>query len=375
MKPLYSLLLLITLALPCPLLAQEGKEEIEVVAEGIATLGTDPAGAEEEAIWEAKRNAVEQAAGLFIKAQAVGHDFQLSSDEIRTRSEGYIRQWERIPNTRKIETVGNGRLLRIKIRAKVALLPLLLHLEAIKEVWEDMERPRLFVQTPPTLETQRLHLRQFLEEQGFAIADSPASAAIVLRLTGVTSPLIKWRDTNAPYGVGGEIATQRASLTLELASIASEETLLTKSQQATGSSFHSDGEASSDACQEALQSLLDTESKRITQMLLLRWVHERQEGYIVALCIKNLPKKARESLRLMLENMRGFRAFISENSTTEGYTLRFSTRLAVRDIRRRLSEFRHSDFALLVRDESGAIIHCAAVRPRLRLPSRGEPKT
>lgn len=374
LRPILLALLLITFnttAYP-----QERKEEeIQVIAEGIATLNDDVAGAEEEALWEAKRNAVEQAAGLFLKAEAIGRDFQLSKEEIRTSSKGYIRHWERIMGSRTIERVGNGKLLRIKIRATVALMPVLLHIETLKEVLSDLQRPRLFVQASEALEPQRLQLRQYLEEQGFIIADAHTSSAIIVRLTGSTSPLLTLGDTKAPFELGASVGTQCARLTLELTSFASEETLLTKTQEATGSSFQSNEEAKTNAMQCALQTLLDQESQNITQTLLLRWVRERQEGYSVALTITNLPKKERESLKQAVETMRGFQEFIGESHSSDCYTLRFFTRLAVRDIRRRLTVFRHSDFALLVREESGAIIHCAAVRPRLRLPSRGEPRT
>ena len=42
-------------------------EELEIVGEGAAAISKDLAAVEEEAIWDAKRNAVEQAAGIFLR--------------------------------------------------------------------------------------------------------------------------------------------------------------------------------------------------------------------------------------------------------------------------------------------------------------------
>src|SRR5689334_21276129 len=78
-------------------------DEMTVTAEGMAVLDDDIAAAEDEATWDAKRNAVEQVAGVFLRARSVGRDFSLEEDEIRSRTDGFVRHWERVPNSRRVE--------------------------------------------------------------------------------------------------------------------------------------------------------------------------------------------------------------------------------------------------------------------------------
>src|SRR5688500_9540570 len=124
----------------------EFKEEIEIVADGAAAVTKDLAAVEEEAVWDAKRNAVEQAAGIFLRARAVGRDFELEEDRIEGRTNGFIRKWEVIPGSRKIEALGNGRVLRLQVKATVALIPVIRKLSDIKDVYDDLERPRVRVE-------------------------------------------------------------------------------------------------------------------------------------------------------------------------------------------------------------------------------------
>ncbi len=365
------LTLLYTFWLSTSLLARpqspaENIEEIVVVAEGMAAVGEDIAAAEEEAIWDAKRNAVEQAVGVFLKSVAVGRDFQITHEEIKSRSQGFLRRSEALPETRIIERVGNSRILRIKVRATVALLPLLKRLEDIDEVFADLERPRLFVEGEKGESDLVMPLKEYLKGQGFVLAENSTSAALCLRLKSATDSLLRLGDTSAPFGLGEAMATQRATLTLQVASIAADETLLVVQAQATGSSFESDSGARASALQNTMESLIEQKGKQITQSLLLRWVRERQEGIVVALHLPSLSKSAWEALRNSIESMRGFREFITETSPITRSLLRFRTRLSVRDVRRRLGDFRHTNHALHLREGRGAIIYCTALRPTLK---------
>jgi hypothetical protein len=329
----------------------------------MAAVGEDIAAAEEEALWDAKRNAVEQAVGVFLKAEAVGRDFQITQEEIKSRSQGFLRRSEALADTRKIERVGNSRILRIKVRATVALLPLLKRLEDIQEVFADLERPRLFVEGEEGQSGLTPQLKEYLKGQGFNLAESSASAAICLRLKSSTERLLKFGDTTSPFGLGESMATQRATLTVQIASVAADETLLVLQAQETGSSFESDSGARASALQNAMEALLEQRGKQITQNLLLRWVRERQEGTIIALHLPSLSKSAWEALRSSIETMRGFREFITETREKTHAILRFRTRLSVRDVRRRLGDFRHANHALHLQEGRGATIYCTALRP------------
>ena len=75
----------------------------------------------------------------------MGAIFRLESDRIEGRTDGFVRKWEIVPGSRRIETVGNGKILRLKIRATVALLPVIRKLQDIQDVYDDLERPRIRV--------------------------------------------------------------------------------------------------------------------------------------------------------------------------------------------------------------------------------------
>ena len=54
-------------------------QEVEIVASGMAAIGSDRAAAIEEAILDAKRNAVEQALGVLVNAEALAQNFEVDT--------------------------------------------------------------------------------------------------------------------------------------------------------------------------------------------------------------------------------------------------------------------------------------------------------
>ena len=281
----------IWVALSVPIRAQEANpaDTLTVTAEGVATVDSDIAAAEEEAIWEAKRNAVEQAAGVFLRARSIGRDFEIEEKTLRARSEGFIRKWERVPNSRKIETIGNGRVLRIKIRAEVALLPVIQKLSDIKDVYDDLERPRLRVEIVGDTQagTVRNALLSYLKAREFEITTgSHAEVSIIGQLEIV--PTVKKGSRDSPFGVGDHVGACRAKLTLRLISEASEETLLIQTADGTGRSFVSDTDAKTEAASDAVHSLLEGSAASLTQTLMVRWVREREEGHALHVTVTGL---------------------------------------------------------------------------------------
>lgn len=337
-------------------------DALVVVAEGMAPLNSDPTAAEEEALWDAKRNAVEQAAGLFLKARTVGRDFTIEEDEIRAKTGGFVRSWERVPDSRRIETIDGARILRIKVRAVVALLPVVRKLADMADVYNDLERPRIKVEITGDDRSRRAAntLIAALKADGFEVAsDGQAEVTLAGRLE--TIPILKFGDPSGPKGLGELIATCRARLTVRLLSAASEEVLLASEAEGIGRSFVGDADAASDAVSEAASVLLTQKDRQFTTRLLARWVQERQEGYVAALRVTGLTAAARERLKTELGEMRGFRKFVGERVTTQNCELRFLTRLDTRSLRRRLATL-----SLKVENERGPLILCSA---------RGQTKT
>ncbi len=130
-----------------PAAAEPGSEaRMTTVGEGVALVVNNDLGkAEDEALADAKRNAVEQAVGVFVRSESLGTDYQQISDDILTRSEGYIISWEKIAGSTSIEHLGADSLLHIKVQAKVGLVNMLDDMSDITPIYDAIDRPKIMV--------------------------------------------------------------------------------------------------------------------------------------------------------------------------------------------------------------------------------------
>src|SRR5262245_58225033 len=71
--------------------AQETKT---VTAEGVASVGNDPGTAHDKAIEDALRRAVEQAVGTMVESETATQNYELLSDKIYSRSQGYVKNYD-----------------------------------------------------------------------------------------------------------------------------------------------------------------------------------------------------------------------------------------------------------------------------------------
>ena len=110
-----------------------------IEAVGVATVGDDAAQAEREALLDAQRNAVEQAAGVLLRSETVVEQFELIGDTIRTKATGYLARYDVL----RQQTVDGA--FRVTIRATVKLGPVASDLLEIEAAAERMGRPRLLV--------------------------------------------------------------------------------------------------------------------------------------------------------------------------------------------------------------------------------------
>jgi hypothetical protein len=118
-------------------LAQESKT---VTAEGVAAIqGNATDIARDAAIEDAQKRAVEQAIGILIDSQTQVENYQLISDNILSRTKGYIKRYNVAS-----ETVDSG-LLRVRINAEVALGQLTEDLTGIGILLVRMHMPRTMI--------------------------------------------------------------------------------------------------------------------------------------------------------------------------------------------------------------------------------------
>ncbi len=377
-----------------------------VTGDGMAAFTGDIAAAQEEAVWDAKRNAVEQAVGIFLKARTLGTGFSVQDDELQARTQGFVRKWEIVEGSRRIETVTHegktSRILHIQVQATVGLQTLVQRLADIADVYKDLERPRVRViitplikknqpakneaaksETTKSVTTPEAALRLqnalggALKAQGFDVAEEGA-AEVVLTGTLEIIPTVRIGDASAPYGVGDMVAACRARLVLQAVSTSGEDVLFVRRAEAAGRSFQSDADAQDDALTRLSQDVLGDSEARFVPQLLARWARERQEGHVVVVHVEGLDSAGREQLKQTLADMRGFRHWTDEQQDAHRVTLRFLTRRDTRSVRRDLAALAlnptHSaDTAqsaasktLLVLNDRGPIIECAA---RIRVPA------
>lgn len=354
--------------IPAACRAQDSRpDELVAVGEGVAALGDDPAAAEEEAIWDAKRAAVEQAAGVMIHARTVGRNDAIESDEIRANVDGFVRSWSVVPGSRWVDHTLQGDVLRLKVRAVVALLPVVRRLADIRDVYDDLERPRVAVRLvgPAQASAGTDTLVVALRSEHFAVARDN-QAAVVLVVEAHADPTVAKGDADSPYGIGEAVAACRARLTVKAVSTASEEVLFTAQTDGSGASFDGDEQAARAAFANAAGKLAAGGDVPFLQQLLVRWVHERQEGHVVSVQVAGLPAAERARVRDALRGMRGFRRLLAETADAHRTVYRVLTTLDTRALRRRLADLRTARGPIRVLNDRGPIVQCAAVTlPRI----------
>ncbi|HLA48402.1 MAG TPA: flagellar assembly protein T N-terminal domain-containing protein [Nitrospinota bacterium] len=113
-----------------------------ITVEGIgAIVKGDLAIAKDNALNDALRKAVEQAVGTLVQAQTLVDKYQLISDEIYTKSQGYIKKYAIISERPDI----NQGILRINIQADVSIGDIRNDLNAIGLLIERKGKPRMMV--------------------------------------------------------------------------------------------------------------------------------------------------------------------------------------------------------------------------------------
>ena len=117
------------------------ENEKEVTAEGVAAItpSKDKLKAEEEALTDAMRNAVEQGVGVYVDSQTVTKNYQLIRDNILAKARGIVKSYDVLD--KKVE----NDLVRIKISAVVSLSQLREDLAAIGLYKQLLSYPTMMV--------------------------------------------------------------------------------------------------------------------------------------------------------------------------------------------------------------------------------------
>ena len=162
--------LIVILLTAISVVSAEEKDDIRSVkASGSAmVVGGDIEKAKKEAIFDAKRNAVEQV-GSQVIAKTVVENFDLVKDKIITKVDGYVHSYD------ILEEKQAEKSYQVKIEARVSKSALI---DDAALIYNDMEKPRLMIIVPevrgkeifPTSQAENA-ISEFFVEKGFTLVD------------------------------------------------------------------------------------------------------------------------------------------------------------------------------------------------------------
>ena len=138
-----------------------GAEEKAVEVEGISSSSR------KDAIRQAQRLAVEEAVGVFVHSETEIENFQLKSDRIFSRTQGYITRFD------VLEEGKEGDLYKVRINAAVSLDKIKDDLIAMKILLEGMERPKIMILVDEDYKS--------MDNLGMNIAGTEISALLVAK--------------------------------------------------------------------------------------------------------------------------------------------------------------------------------------------------
>lgn len=163
-----------------PTPASSAEEEQEVIAKGLgAVIGGDEAKAEDDALLNALRNAIEQVVGTVVESEVLVKNYQVVEDNIYSRSKGYVKSYQVIDRRFRSDNT-----LELTIRAIVKKGTLVNDLEAIGLLISRKGKPRVMViidernmdahywwYTGLDMNTTENALMEVLLEKGFPFVD------------------------------------------------------------------------------------------------------------------------------------------------------------------------------------------------------------
>lgn len=115
---------------------EQSSKSVEVIGTG-TVFRDDVAMARDVAVKDALRTAVEQAVGFMLSAESVVENFQLLSDRVYTQSQGFVRDYKVLAESR------SGDIYRVVVRATVSVGELRDQLQTIGVLMSQKGMPRI----------------------------------------------------------------------------------------------------------------------------------------------------------------------------------------------------------------------------------------
>lgn len=318
----------------------------------------DAARSRNEALEAAFRDAVEQASGVFITAEAEMNNFELVRDEVLTRSQGFVRKYEIVREAR------DGELYVVQINAEVERAAFVKDVDATLELlYQRVGKPRVMVvikeSNNPTgsaeanqalnqLGVTEKEIRQILLKQGFKFVDARAVGGQTMLQSAVAGEAIM-RDrviemakhseaelvmigvgTTQPKGQIRSFFSVQSNLSLDVVRVDNGQVMASASTTAPG--VHTDQLT---AGAVALKKAAEDITPKLMQQVSFLWVKERNEGSNIEIVVKNISFGNLLSFRRQLANtVKGVKQ-VNQRSYTDGTAL---LEVQSRDTAERLAE-------------------------------------
>lgn len=374
MRFLVLILVIVMLTIvPFSAIAQTNADvEMTVTAEGSgAVRNGDLAQAEDEALADAKRNAVEAGVGVYVQAETIGKNYEVVENTILIKSEGYITTWQKIDGSRKVESFEGSQILSIKISAKVKMLNLIKDLMNIDAIYDGIQRPRIMIlitednMDKPTqgLAVSSNAIMRVLGDKKFDVVDpevikglianeasratierGDAKAASILAMDQGAEILIlgnaKANAQDAGYDVAG-VKSAAAVLNARIVYSDTGEVIYTAAQaEGKGVSTSNDEQAGMKALDKAGENLILADSERFGLQVLARWAKEIQNGHQLRLTCRGVSYKDFVIIKNAIKEIRGFNGIVHEKYDSKTANIDVKIKLTPEQFRDHLSEIK-----------------------------------
>ncbi|MHB9037008.1 MAG: hypothetical protein ACYC64_10085 [Armatimonadota bacterium] len=329
-----ALVLFLLLVLPSAVCAGD---EISVVAEGVAAVRDgDLAKAEDEALNDAKRNAVEAGVGVLVRSETEGRNHKVIRESILTRSEGYLVSWSRVKGSRSVEEVDGSKLLRIGINAKVSLVKVADAIMAISTLLDLMERPRIRIMVREdnlgsVSDSDTMSgggLARALRDKGFDISTGDSEILIVGSAKSEKQPGIEGTDVKsciahlsakAIWTQTGEVLYSSKPVDVPMASFASYE------------------DAANRALARAGEVLIENDEVGFASHVIARWADQVQNGRPILLRCRGVTYDEFAAIKKLVRNTRGYVEFLNESFKTGDGELLVKSKLSGSEFREKIA--------------------------------------
>jgi hypothetical protein len=368
------LFLALFLSVVLSLFAQDTKQ---ITADGVATIGSDPAAARDKAIEDALRRAVEQAVGSMVESETAVENYQLLSDRIYSRSSGYVKNYNVVSEKQE------GGLLRVTISADVSSGDLNNDLAGIGLLQRRMKYPRVVVSiiedniltTADYWNTYSVSTSQAestvnmrMKEKGFNIVDPN----FMRRTVNAREAKDAWEGNYAAAGkfgtklgaevvIVGQAASTRAtntimgsdlisvSSTINATAVKSGTGELIAQASGKGTAAHINEVA---AMQESLKKASDQVADQLISGILDTWQKESSGTRVVAFVVNDISPAELDRLKAGIEKLRGVAEVQVRNFSAGSADITIQARTDGQELSSLISKTSFPGFRLVLVDSS-----------------------